>query len=126
MKKERTAWANTGSPLPEPKEICAGNGASSPLSCFFSLSPVEFTVLSTLLGVLLTDSLDLGQQNSLGNFLVNTGQAVLTAAAQGQLLESEKEAAGSPSGGGSDSGLRQELDCLKKQVEVLERRIGRR
>lgn len=51
-----------------------------------SLPPSQLTLAATLLGLLLSDGLSLGQQNSLGNFIVAVGQSILTSAAQGQLL----------------------------------------
>jgi hypothetical protein len=57
-------------------------------SCFFSLPPKQVSLLSSVIGILLIDNLDLNQQNSLGNFIVSIGQAILTAAAQGQSLQS--------------------------------------
>lgn len=58
-------------------------------SCFFSLPPKQFSLLSSLIGIVLIDNLDTNQQNSLGNFLINVGQAILTSAAQGQLIENK-------------------------------------
>lgn len=56
-------------------------------SCFFSLPPRQLALLSSLIGILLTDNLNPDQQNTLGNFIVNIGQVILTSAAQGQLLQ---------------------------------------
>lgn len=49
---------------------------------FDKIPPREFTLLATLLGILLTFSLDVNEQNSLGNFIVSIGQSLLTNAAQ--------------------------------------------
>lgn len=57
----------------------------------FSLPPKQFSLLASLIGLLLIDGLDLGEQNSLGNFLVGVGQAILTAAAQEQALQDKKQ-----------------------------------
>ena len=56
---------------------------------FFSLPPKQFSLLSSIIGILLLQDLDLNQQNTLGNFLVNIGTNILTAAGQGQLLQSQ-------------------------------------
>jgi hypothetical protein len=66
-------------------KICEGDTFTS---CLFSLPPKQFVLLSSLIGVLLTENLDLNEQNSLGNFIVNVGQSILIAAAQGQSLKS--------------------------------------
>ena len=60
------------------------------LSCLFNLPPRQFSLLSSIIGLMLTEGLDINQQNSLGNFLVNIGQNMTTAAAQQQLLEDLK------------------------------------
>jgi hypothetical protein len=61
------------------------NSKGSLSSCFFSLSPKQFSLLSSIIGIFLIDNLDIDQQNSLGNFIVNIGQAILTSASQEQL-----------------------------------------
>jgi len=87
------------------------------VECFFSLSPKQFSLLSSLLGILLIDNLDLNQQNSLGNFIVNIGQAILTAAAQGQILQSNNS---------KDNHLRQQIQALKQQIYTLEQELENR
>lgn len=50
------------------------NDPKNPLvELFFSLPPKQFSLLSSIIGILLLDDLTLNQQNSLGNFLVNVG-----------------------------------------------------
>ncbi|MEQ8156541.1 MAG: hypothetical protein ABRQ25_16955 [Clostridiaceae bacterium] len=94
---------------------CNYNAVPSQLeSCLFSLSPDQFSLLSSILGILLIDNLDTNQQNSLGNFIVGIGQAILTAAAQGQLLESDNS---------QNNDISQELEKLKKQVSALEKKL---
>jgi len=83
--------------------------------CLFSLSPWQFSLLSSLIGILLIDNLDLDQQNSLGNFVVNIGQAILTAAAQGQVLQN--------SNSNKENHLRQQIQALKQQVYALEQEL---
>lgn len=56
--------------------------------CFFSLPPKQYAILSSVLGVLLVDDLDIGQQIALGSFIAHLGSAMLTAAAQRQQIES--------------------------------------
>jgi hypothetical protein len=91
-------------------------------TCLLSIPPNQFTILATVAGVLLTERLDLGQQNALGNFIVSVGQAILTAAAQGQLLQSDS--------GGNNIDMQQLVQGMKMQLDALEnsanRNTGRR
>jgi hypothetical protein len=89
----------------------------SVLSGIFSLPPAQFTLLATVIGFLFMDGLDLGQQNSLGNFLVTVGQTILTSASQGQLLQDSQD----PS-----VVMQKQLQQLRKQVDTLERKVNRR
>ena len=84
------------------------------MSDFFSLSPERFTLLATIIGILLTENLDLDQQNSLGNFITSIGQAMMTAAAQGQLLQSEKQ---------QNEEVRQQLQLIKDQINLIEKKL---
>jgi hypothetical protein len=79
--------------------------------CFFSIPPKLFTILATLIGILLIDNLDTSQQNSLGNFIVSVGQTMLTAAAQDQNLQSSDS---------QDNHIRQQIQLLKQQIHALE------
>ena len=88
-----------------------GNGGEGG---FFSLSPVKFSLLASLLGVLLIDNLDLDQQNSLGNFLENVGQNLLTAAAQGQTVQASQQ-----------NQIRKQIQSLKNQIAELEEELDR-
>lgn len=81
---------------------------------FFSIPPVEFSLLASLIGILLLKYLNYDQQNSLGNFLVNVGTNMLTAAAQGQLQENESS---------QDDQLQDKIEELKKQISLLEKEI---
>jgi hypothetical protein len=95
------------------------------LSGLFSLPPAQFTLLSTLVGFLFIDGLDLGQQNSLGNFIVGIGQTILVAAAQGQLLQESQD--NSPQNSDSSNcALQKQIELLQKQVEALESKMNRR
>lgn len=82
--------------------------------CFFSLPPRQFSLLSSIIGILLIDNLELDQQNSLGNFIVSIGQAILTAAAQGQSLKSRSQ---------QNDYVRQQIQMLKSQISALEQRL---
>lgn len=92
---------------------CNGNNIVNPfVSCFFSLPPKQFALLSSLLGILLIDSLNTEQQNSLGNFIVNVGQSILTAASQGQVQESNHS---------QKDQIKVQLELLKKQISMIEK-----
>lgn len=86
-------------------------------SCFFSLPPAQFSLLSSIVGILLIDNLDLNQQNSLGNFLVGVAQAILTAAAQGSTLESSEQ---------KNDRISKQIRLLKKQIFELEEELKKR
>lgn len=82
--------------------------------CLFSLPPKQFSLLSSLLGILLIDNLDLDQQNALGNFIVNVGQAILTAAAQGAIFQNSNS---------NNDYIRQQIQILKEQILNLEKQL---
>ena len=56
-----------------------------------SLSPIEFTTLGVITGYILTISLDVQAQNSLGNWFELVGQVLLTASAQGSATPTNEE-----------------------------------
>ena len=70
--------------------ICEGK-ENTLFSCLFSLPPRQFALLSSLIGFILIDNLSADELNSLGNFMINTGQTILTAAAQEQLIEGKRQ-----------------------------------
>lgn len=97
---------------------CNDNNCTNSLAaCFFSLPPKQFALLSSLVGILLIDNLDLNQQNSLGNFIVNVGQSILTAAAQGQFTEKSDS---------QDDHVRQQIQQLKQQILALEKEVEKK
>ncbi len=108
--------SNSGNSCGDPcNNSCSDSNCTNPLAaCFFSLPPKQFSLLSSLLGILLVDNLDLDQQNSLGNFIVNIGQAILTAAAQGQSLQSNSS---------QNDHIRQQILTLKQQLYTLEKEL---
>ena len=90
------------------------NSPNTLLDCLLSIPPAQFTLFSTLIGLLIVEGLTIDQQNTLGNFIVGIGQAILVAAAQGQYLESLTP---------QDNPLRCQLDLLKKQLCLLEQEM---
>ncbi|HEX9059558.1 MAG TPA: hypothetical protein VF941_05225, partial [Clostridia bacterium] len=73
--------------LNEELNKCLGNVGNPLMSCFFSLPPKQFSLLSSVLGILMIDNLTPTQQNSLGNFIVGIGQMILTSAAQSEMVK---------------------------------------
>ena len=55
-----------------------------------SLSPLEFTTLGCVIGIIITSILNNNEQNSVGNFLELVGQVILTAQAQEVLRQNEQ------------------------------------
>ncbi len=92
-------------------------GLYNPLCGLFSLTPKQFAILSTVIGIVFVDYLDIDMQNSLGNFIVNVGQALLTSAAQGQLISNKLETEN------KNQIMLEQIQSLKKQVIELEAKI---
>lgn len=83
-------------------------------SCFFNIPAKQFSFLSSIIGILLIDDLDVNEQNALGNFLVNMGQNILTAAAQSQVNSDDNI---------QSDDLANQIDLLKKHICLLENQI---
>jgi hypothetical protein len=88
----------------------------SALTGLFALTPAQMSLLSSVLGLLFIEGLDLDQQNSLGNFIIGIGSSILVAAAQGQLIEAHADPA---------AVMQRQIQALKKQVDALQKKIGR-
>lgn len=56
-----------------------------------SLPPKQYTLLSTLIGLLLIDNLDAKDQILLGKFINNIGQTIITSAAQEKITIKKDE-----------------------------------
>ncbi len=95
---------------------CAENIANPLMSCFFSLPPKQYALLSSVLGILFIDNLTAAQQNSLGNFIAGLGQMLMTSAAQAELI---KETAPK-----TDKVTRQ-LNAIKQQICMLEKELDK-
>lgn len=104
------------------------NSSSNSSNCYknplvdwlFSLSPEQFSLLSSILGILLLRGLDLDQQNSLGNFLINIGTNMVTAVGQAQLLEDQQS-----SNNNDNNDIREKIEDLKKQICMLEKELDK-
>lgn len=86
-------------------------------SCFFNIPAKQFSLLSSIIGILLIDDLDINQQNALGNFLVNIGQNILTSAAQETVLNSDDN---------QDNEIDAQLKMLKNHICLLEAQAKKR
>lgn len=100
--------------LNECKNLNSDNNNCLIKSCLFSLPPKQFALLSSLLGIVIIDDLSVEQQNAIGNFLVNIGQTILTAAAQQQSLQSDNS---------QDTQINQEIEDLKCQIALLKEKL---
>ncbi|WP_053956742.1 hypothetical protein [Inediibacterium massiliense] len=84
---------------------------------FFNLPPDTFSILATLLGLGIANGLDLNQQNSLGNFIEQLGQTILTVSAQAQSQQSQQEQQQ------QNEQIQLQIEYLKKQIEYLEKQV---
>ena len=81
-----------------------------------SLEPCELVILATVFTFFLSDNLDAGELDVLGNFIVAVGGLVLTWAAQ---LEQQKKS--SEESNCSDlNELKNQIQCLQEKCERLE------
>lgn len=56
-----------------------------------NLSPNELMILSSIIGILMSQGLTATQANSIGNFLEAVGQLILTYGAQTSLINNQKK-----------------------------------
>ncbi|MGH4050637.1 MAG: hypothetical protein ACREVX_04675 [Clostridium sp.] len=54
-------------------------------------SPYELTSLAAIIGAAIAAKLNVNQQNSVGNFIVDIGASISTIAAQSSFLETQDE-----------------------------------
>lgn len=73
------------------KDIENCNTYRSIVSYIISLPPKQYTLLSSMLGILLVENLDPKEQISLGKFINNIGQTIITSATQEQLSLKKKK-----------------------------------
>ena len=68
------------------ENINTGNDSNFDFSEFsnwlFSLSPIDFVIIGTIAGLLISKNLTINQQNTIGNFLELIGEVILTYNAQ--------------------------------------------
>lgn len=76
----------------------------------YSLNGYEFTIIATLVAIVIAPPLSINQQNSLGNFFEQVGQTLLTIAAQNQTVKHK---------------IKQYTTMLKKNDSDLETEINK-
>jgi cell shape-determining protein MreC len=80
-----------------------------------NLPPKQFALISTVIGLALSDNLSIDEKNALGNFIVSIGQSILTEVAQESFLQSNN----------SDDKVENEIDELKKELAQLKKRLDK-
>lgn len=81
----------------------------------FSLNPYEFSMIAVLMGVIISPTLTINQQNSLGNFLELLGQVILTINAQATTLGQSSRL----------HNLEIEINKLKEEIVRLKNNINK-
>lgn len=88
-------------------------------SWLFTLNPYEFTFFATLIGFVISPSLTINEQNSLGNFFELLGQVILTINAQGTTLRQKKNSISHIKNRLEKNSLEEEILLLKREVIKL-------
>ena len=92
--------------------------------CSFSnwlstLNPYEFTLVATIIGFIISPSLTLNQQNSIGNFFELLGQVILTINAQGTTVTQKLKEKPGIKEFFEKTTIEEEIANLKKEVIKL-------
>lgn len=86
----------------------------------YSLNGYEFTLIATLVGLLISKPLTINQQNSLGNFFEQIGQTMLTIGAQNQTIKHKKKQISTMSKTNLND-LEDEINKIKEELYQLRR-----
>jgi len=81
------------------------------------ISSEQITILSTLIGVLLSEDLNVDEQNILGNILINIGQALVTIASLEAIQQFQQN------GKQQNQLICKQLDQLNSQINLLKQQI---
>ncbi len=84
------------------------------MSSFHCIKPFDLSFLTFLLGSAIAKNLNSNQQNSVANFLEAVAQQIILINGQQALIEAECE----------DQPICQEIELLKKQIEILEKKMN--
>lgn len=76
----------------------------------FSLNAYEFSLIATIIGFVISPTLTVNQQDSLGNFFELLGQVILTINAQNVTLYQS---------GLSQSGIKPQMECQNLEEEII-------
>lgn len=82
----------------------------------FSLDAYTFTLIGTIAGFVISPTLTINEQNSLGNFFELLGQVILTINAQGTTLEQRKNKNSSIKPEIESSSLEEEIIKIKEEI----------
>lgn len=82
----------------------------------FSLNTYEFTLIATVVGFLISPTLTINEQNSLGNFFELLGQVILTINAQGSTLKQRRAKNSNISPSIESSNIEEEIVNIKKEI----------
>lgn len=88
------------------------------VSWIYSLNGYEFTLIATLVAFLISPTLSINEQNSLGNFFEQMGQTLLTIAAQNQTIK-HKSRQISTMNNNSVEDLHKEIQRIKEELYQL-------
>ncbi len=77
-----------------------------------SLPPIEYSVLGSIIGTLMAFGLTIPEQNSLGNWLEQIGQILLTISAQAQVINPSNYTTPSPDTDEKIKDLQQEIQKI--------------
>lgn len=85
----------------------------------FSLDAYQFSLVATLMGFVISPTLTINQQNSLGNFFQLLGQVILTINAQAVTVKQKKAQQPSITNKLEEETLEEEILKLKQEVIQL-------
>lgn len=76
----------------------------------YTLNPYEFTFIATLIGFIISPTLTINEQNSLGNFFELLGQVILTINAQSITIKQKSK---------EKPGIKQQLEKSNLEEEII-------
>lgn len=85
----------------------------------FSLNPYEFSLIAVAIGLVISPTLTVNQQNSLGNFFELLGQVILTINAQNTTLRQSKAKTPNIKSYFETSSLEEEILKIKEELIQL-------
>ena len=79
-----------------------------------SLDPFEYTIMSVVIALLISNNLSTNEKNSIGNFIIEVCQTMLTIASQENLITNLRHSH-------EHNNLIQRLEDLERQINVLKK-----